>query len=98
MKMINILMKVQKNIQELRNDFGTETQLLKSTTEVLRLDTAEDVKKEMEIREEEYKEAGEQREKRPSRNERIQREMCGPIQTEQYSYYRGIRERREKKG
>ena len=41
-----------------------------------RLDVVEETINEIEIREEEYKEAEAQREKRISRNERILRKMC----------------------
>ena len=77
-KIINMLMEVQKNIQELRNEFWLETELLQSTMEGIksRLDMVEEMINEIEIREEEYKEAEEQREKRISKNERILRELC----------------------
>ena len=76
-KTINILMEVQKDIQELRNEFRSEIQLLKSTMEGIksRLDMVETIN-EIETREEEYKEAEAQREKRISKNERILRELC----------------------
>ena len=51
-KIINMLMEVQKNIQELRNEFKS------------RLDVVEEMVNGIEIREEEYKEAEAQREKR----------------------------------
>ena len=77
-KIINMLMEVQKDIQELRNEFWSEIQLLKSTMEGIknRLDKVEEMVNEIETREQEYKEAEAQREKRISKNERILRELC----------------------
>ena len=77
-KIINILMEVQKDIQELRNEFRSEIQSLKNTMEGIksRLDMVEETINEIETREEEYKEAEAQREKRISKNERILRELC----------------------
>ena len=76
-KIVNILMEVQKDIQELRNEFRSEIQLLKSTMEGIksRLDMVKTIN-EIEMREDEYKEAEAQREKRISKNERILRELC----------------------
>ena len=56
-KIMNMLMKVQKNIQELRNKFRTEIQLLKNTMEGIksRLYKVGVMINEIEIREEEYK-------------------------------------------
>ena len=67
-KIINILMEVQKYIQELRNEFRSEIQSLKNTMEGIKssLDTVEETISEIETREEEYKEAEAQREKRIS--------------------------------
>ena len=64
-KIINMLMEVWKEIQELRNEFWPETQLLKSTMEgsKSRLDMVEKMINKIETREEEYKEAEAQREK-----------------------------------
>ena len=77
-KIINMLMEVQNDIQELGNEFQLEIQSLKSTMEDIksRLDTVEDMINEIDTREEEYKEAEAQREKRISKNERILRELC----------------------
>ena len=77
-KMINILMEVQKDIQEHRNEFGSQIQSLKSTMEGIksRWDTVEETINEIETRVEEYKEAEAKREKRISKNERILRELC----------------------
>ena len=77
-KIINMLMEVRKDIQELRNEFRSEIQSLKSTMESIkgRLDIGEETTNEIETREEEYKEAEAQREKRISNNERILRELC----------------------
>ena len=77
-KIINILMEVWKDIQELRNEFRSEIQLLKNTMEGIksRLDIVEETIKEIETREEEYKEAEAQRKKRISKNERILRKLC----------------------
>ena len=71
-------MEVWKDIQELRNEFRSEIQSLRNTMEVIkgRLDMVEETINEVEIREEEYKEAEAQREKRISRNEIILRELC----------------------
>ena len=55
-KIINMLMEVQKDIQELRNEFWVEIQLLKSTVEgIKRLDTVQEMINEIEIREEHTK-------------------------------------------
>jgi len=77
-KIINILMEVRKDIQELRNEFRSEIQSLKNMMEGIksRLDMVEETINEIETREEEYKEAEAQREKRISKNERILRELC----------------------
>ena len=58
-KIINILMEVRKDIQELRDEFRSEIQPLKSMMEGIksRLDMAEETINEIENREEEYKEA-----------------------------------------
>ena len=67
-KIINILMEVQKDIQELRNEFRSEIQSLKNTMDGIksRVDKVEETINEIEIREEEYKEAEAQREKKGS--------------------------------
>ena len=54
-KIINILMEVQKDIQELRNEFRSEIQSLKSMMEGIksRLDMVEETINEIEAREEE---------------------------------------------
>ena len=77
-KIINILMEVRKDIQELRNEFRLEIQLLKSTMEGIksRLHMVEEMINEIETREEEYKKAEAQREEKISKNERILRELC----------------------
>ena len=77
-KIINLLRGVKKNIQELRNEFWSEIQSLKSTMEGIksRLDSVQEMINEIETREEEYKEAEAQREKRISRNKRIIRQLC----------------------
>ena len=83
-KIINMLAEVPKNIQEVRNEFWSEIQSLQNTVSEMkhtmegfksRLDMVEETTNETEIREEEYKEAETQREKRISKNERILREM-----------------------
>ena len=67
-KIINILMEVWKDIQELRNEFRSEIQSLKSTSTMegikSRLYMVEETINEIETREEEYKEAEAQREKK----------------------------------
>ena len=84
-KIINMLMEVQKNTQELRDEFRMEIQSLRNFTSEIkhtmeglksRLDVVEEMVNGIKIREEEYKEAVAQREKRISRNERILRELC----------------------
>ena len=67
-KIINMLMEIQKDIQELRNEFRMEIQSLKSTMEGIkrRLDMVEETISEIEMREEEYKEAEAQRGKKGS--------------------------------
>ena len=77
-KIINMLMEVQKNIQEPRNKFKMEIQSLrksisemKHTMEIFKSRLVEEMVNVKEIREEEYKEAEAQREKRISKNERI---------------------------
>ena len=64
-KIINMLMEVEKNIQELRNEFWSEIQSLKHTMDRFksRLNVVEETVNGTEIREEEYKEAEAQREK-----------------------------------
>ena len=82
-KIKRMLMEVQKNIQELRDEFKMEIQSLNSISEMKhtmevfksRLDVVEETVNGIEIREEEYKEAEAQREKGISKNERILREM-----------------------
>ena len=80
-----MLMEVQKNIQELREKFRTVIPSLQNTISEMkhtmegfksRLDVVEETVNRTEIREEEYKEAEAQREKRISKNERILRELC----------------------
>ena len=80
-----MLIEVQKNIQELRNEFKLEIQSLRNSISEMkhtmeefksRLDIAKEMVNGIEIREEEYKEAEAQREKRISKNERILRELC----------------------
>ena len=55
---INMLMEVRKDIQELKNEFQSETQSLRSTMEGIksRLDMVEETINEIQTREEEYKE------------------------------------------
>ena len=104
-KIINMFMEVQKTIQECRNEFRSEMQSLQSTVSEMKhtmegfkskLDVVKETINEIEIREEEYKEAEAQREKRISRNERILRELCDE------SKWNNIRimelQKREKKG
>ena len=64
--MINMLMEVQKNIQELRNKFKLEIQSLRNSISEMkhtmerfksRLDVIEEMVNGIEVREEEYKEA-----------------------------------------
>ena len=73
-KIINILMEVQKNTQELRNEFWSEIQSLQNTVSEMkhtmegfksRFDKVEEMINEILIREKEYKEA-EDREKKGS--------------------------------
>ena len=78
-KIINMLMEVQENIQELRNKFKSDTQSVRNSVFEMK-HTMEGFKSRLdvngiEIREEEFKEAEAQREKRISRNERIWREL-----------------------
>ena len=84
-KIINMLMEVQENIQELRNKFKSDTQSVRNSVFEMkhtmegfksRLDVVEEMVNGKEIREEKYKEAEAQREKRISKNERILRELC----------------------
>ena len=85
MKIINMPLEVQKNFQELRNKFKMEIQSLRNSISEMkhtmegfksRLDVVEVIVNGIEIREEEYKEAEAQREKRISKNEIILRELC----------------------
>ena len=71
-------MEVWKDIQELRNEIRSEIQSLRNTKKGFksRLHMVEETINEIEIREEEYKEADAQREKRISKNDRILRELC----------------------
>ena len=68
-----MFMKVQKNIQELRNEFWSEIKSLQNTASEMkhtmegfksRLDMVEEMMNEIEIREEEYQEAEVQREEK----------------------------------
>ena len=72
-KIINMLMEVQKNTQELRNEFKSEMQSLRNYISEMkhtmegfksRLDVVEETVNGIEIREKEYKEAGKQRQKK----------------------------------
>ena len=80
-----MLMEVQKNIQELRNEFKSEIQSLRNSISEMkhtmegfksRLDVVKETVNGKEIREEEYKEAEAQRVKRISKNETPLRELC----------------------
>ena len=84
-KIINMLMEVQKNIQKLRKKFQSEIQSLQNALSEMkytmecfksRLDMVEEMINEINIREEEYKEAKAPERKRISKNERILRELC----------------------
>ena len=82
-----MLMEVQKNIQELRNEFKLEIQSLRNSISEMkhtmegfksRLDIVEEMVNGIEIRNQriEYREAEAERDKWISRNERILRELC----------------------
>ena len=71
-KIINMLMEVQKNIQKLRNELKSGIQSLRNSISEMkhtmegfksRLDVVEEMVNEIEIREEEYKQAEAQRKK-----------------------------------
>ena len=91
-------MEVWKDIQELRNEFRSEIRSLKNTMEGIksRLDTVDTIK-EIETREEEYKEGEAQREKRMSKNERILTELCDQSKRNNIRIT-GIPEEEERKG
>ena len=78
-------MELQKNIQELRNEFKSEIQSLRNSISEMkhtmegfksRLEVVQEKINRIEIREEESKDAEAQREKRISKNERILKELC----------------------
>ena len=71
-------MDLQRNMQDLRDEVRREITGMKQSIEGLksRLDKAQETVKRIEIREQEYREAEAERDKRISRNERILRELC----------------------
>ena len=73
-----MLMDLQRNMQELRDEVQREITEMKQTMEGFksRLDEVEETVNGTEIREQEYREAEAERDKRISRNERILRELC----------------------
>ena len=77
-KVITMLMDVQRNMQERRDDVRREKTEMKQSIEGLksRLDEVQETVNGTEIREQEYIEAESERDKRISRNERILRELC----------------------
>ena len=77
-KVITMLMDLQRNMQELRDEGRREITEMKQSLEGLksRLDEVQETVNGIEIREQEYREAEAQRDKRISGNERILREFC----------------------
>ena len=73
-----MLMDLQRNMQELKDKVGRETTEIKQYLEGLksRLDEVQETINGIQIREQEYREAEAERDKRISRNERILRELC----------------------
>ena len=105
-KIINMLMEVQKNIQELREEFWLEIQSLWNTVLDMkhtmqsfksRLDMVEEMINELEIRGEEYKQAEAQKEKRISKSKRILRELCDQSKRNTICII-GVPEEEERKG
>ena len=72
-----MMMDVQRNIQELRDEFRREITEMKQTMEGFksRLDEVEETVNGTEIRKQEYREAEAERDERISKNERILREL-----------------------
>ena len=77
-KVIIMMMDLQRNMQELKNQVRRENTETKQSLEghKSRLDEVQEAISGLEIREQEYRETEAQRDKRISRNERILREMC----------------------
>ena len=73
-----MLMELQRNMQELMDEFWREITEMKQTMGGFksRLDEVEETVNGIEFREQEYREAEAERDKRISRNERILRELC----------------------
>ena len=76
-KVITMLMDLQRKMQELRDEFQREITKMKQSIEGLksRLDEVQETVNGIEIREQEYREVEAERDKRISRNERILREL-----------------------
>ena len=72
-----MLVDLQRNMQELKDKGGRENTEIKHSLEVLksRLDEVQEAINGIEIREQEYREADVERDKRISRNETILREL-----------------------
>ena len=73
-----MLMNLQRNMQELRDQVRRKNAEIKQSLEELksRLDEVQETVNGTETREQEYREAEAERDKRISRNERILRELC----------------------
>ena len=77
-KVITMLMDLQRNMQELKDQVGRKNTEIKQSLEELksRMDEMHEAVNGIEIREQEHREADAERDKRISRNERILRELC----------------------
>ena len=71
-------MDLQRNMQELKDQVRRENTEIKQSLEGFksRMDEVQEVVNGIEIREQEYREAEAERDKRISRNEKILRELC----------------------
>ena len=98
-KVISMLMELQRNMQELRDEFWREMTEMKQTMEGFKskLDEVEETVNEIEIRQQEYRKAEAERDKKISRNERILRELCDQSKWNNI-HILGVQEEEEKKG
>ena len=95
-----MLMELQRNMQELRNEFWREIIGMKQTMEGFksRLDEVQETINGIEIREQEYRKAKAERDKRISRNKRILKELCDQSKWNNIHIIGYQKKKREKKG
>ena len=93
-------MELQRNIQELRDEFRREITEMKQTMNWFksRLDEVEETVNGIEIREQKHREAEAEREKKISRKGRILREMCDQSKWNNICIIGVPEEEEEKKG